>query len=292
MNLTNTHLFKRQYCTMFNVAHSFRGYFGHPEYLCPVNDTGFFLCPPDYNRRVGEIISTAIVNKNKKRTRFTIDAILGNESEDEKHNPSKRRRKSNESSVNNPDTSVDSGVISNFDSESSNSSSFNVYEPHKSFDSTSGRYQAVSYLQKQQNDWKVAHYDSPNIDNMISRIHSGLLHSTPEPMAQYKQFHPDMNGSFTLSPIGQDSKYNMKSQRIRNTSETKVKRSRTVFTNKQLERLEKEFSQQRYLVGKDRTALAKVLKLGEAQIKVWFQNRRIKFRKQMCKESPVIVDDN
>lgn len=62
-------------------------------------------------------------------------------------------------------------------------------------------------------------------------------------------------------------------------SSGKTKRIRTIFTPYQLERLEQEFSVQMYLVGMDRLKLAKSLGLSEAQVKVWFQNRRIKFRK-------------
>lgn len=59
----------------------------------------------------------------------------------------------------------------------------------------------------------------------------------------------------------------------------KSKRVRTIFTPEQLKRLEQEFSNQMYLVGHDREYLAKSLNLTESQVKVWFQNRRIKFRK-------------
>ncbi|XP_048827640.1 homeobox protein notochord [Brienomyrus brachyistius] len=60
----------------------------------------------------------------------------------------------------------------------------------------------------------------------------------------------------------------------------KSKRMRTSFTNEQLSRLEKEFARQQYMVGSERFVLASSLQLTEAQVKVWFQNRRIKFRKQ------------
>jgi hypothetical protein len=60
----------------------------------------------------------------------------------------------------------------------------------------------------------------------------------------------------------------------------KSKRNRTVFTNDQLERLEVVFVRSKYLVGNERSALASELGLNETQVKVWFQNRRIKFRKQ------------
>lgn len=54
---------------------------------------------------------------------------------------------------------------------------------------------------------------------------------------------------------------------------------RTIFTPEQLERLEAEFERQQYMVGPERLYLAHTLQLTEAQVKVWFQNRRIKWRK-------------
>lgn len=57
------------------------------------------------------------------------------------------------------------------------------------------------------------------------------------------------------------------------------KRRRTIFTTSQLERLEYEFQHQQYIVGQERRYLAKQLGLNEIQVKVWFQNRRIKWRK-------------
>ncbi|XP_041125468.1 homeobox protein not2-like [Polyodon spathula] len=60
----------------------------------------------------------------------------------------------------------------------------------------------------------------------------------------------------------------------------KMKRVRTVFTPEQLDRLEREFLKQQYMVGTERIDLAQTLNLSETQVKVWFQNRRIKWRKQ------------
>ncbi|MGH0167957.1 UNVERIFIED_CONTAM: hypothetical protein FKN15_053879 [Acipenser sinensis] len=61
---------------------------------------------------------------------------------------------------------------------------------------------------------------------------------------------------------------------------SKMKRVRTVFTPEQLDRLEREFLKQQYMVGTERVDLAQTLNLSETQVKVWFQNRRIKWRKQ------------
>ncbi|XP_037602862.1 homeobox protein notochord [Sebastes umbrosus] len=64
----------------------------------------------------------------------------------------------------------------------------------------------------------------------------------------------------------------------------KSKRMRTSFTSEQLSRLEKEFARQQYMVGSERFLLASALQLTEAQVKVWFQNRRIKWRKQSLEQ--------
>ena len=62
--------------------------------------------------------------------------------------------------------------------------------------------------------------------------------------------------------------------------DSRPKRVRTIFTQSQIDRLEVEFTKSQYMVGSDRVELAKDLDLSETQVKVWFQNRRIKSRKQ------------
>lgn len=66
-----------------------------------------------------------------------------------------------------------------------------------------------------------------------------------------------------------------------NSNKKRTKRIRTTFTPEQLRRLEEEFLVQMYLVGEYRQYLAKSLGLSEGQVKVWFQNRRIKQRKMI-----------
>lgn len=59
---------------------------------------------------------------------------------------------------------------------------------------------------------------------------------------------------------------------------------RTVFTEKQLEGLETKFAEKKYLSVPDRMELASRLELSETQVKTWFQNRRMKCKKQQVSE--------
>ncbi|CAM1308100.1 Uncharacterised protein g4763 [Pycnogonum litorale] len=95
------------------------------------------------------------------------------------------------------------------------------------------------------------------------------------------------------APLGQDSPTVTETQpsnRTGSSTEAKspedvsedrrTKRPRTAFTSLQIKTLETEFENNKYLSVTKRIQLSKSLKLTETQIKIWFQNRRTKWKRR------------
>ncbi|XP_034941546.1 homeobox protein invected-like [Chelonus insularis] len=75
----------------------------------------------------------------------------------------------------------------------------------------------------------------------------------------------------------------------RATATPEEKRPRTAFSGEQLARLKREFAENRYLTERRRQQLSKDLGLNEAQIKIWFQNKRAKIKKASGQKNPLAL---
>lgn len=73
------------------------------------------------------------------------------------------------------------------------------------------------------------------------------------------------------------------------SSSPEEKRPRTAFSAEQLARLKREFIENRYLTERRRQQLSRELSLNEAQIKIWFQNKRAKIKKASGQKNPLAL---
>ncbi|XP_028816677.1 homeobox protein Nkx-2.5 [Denticeps clupeoides] len=72
----------------------------------------------------------------------------------------------------------------------------------------------------------------------------------------------------------------LKSEDPDRPKQRKRRKPRVLFSQAQVYELERRFKQQKYLSAPERDHLANVLKLTSTQVKIWFQNRRYKCKRQ------------
>ncbi|XP_068689315.1 homeobox protein Nkx-2.2-like isoform X1 [Montipora capricornis] len=78
----------------------------------------------------------------------------------------------------------------------------------------------------------------------------------------------------------------LESSKKEHSESNKKRKRRVLFTKAQTFVLERRFQQQRYLSAPEREELARIVNLTPAQVKIWFQNHRYKYRKQISERGP------
>ncbi|CAL8317841.1 unnamed protein product [Merluccius merluccius] len=147
-------------------------------------------------------------------------------------------------------------------------------------------------------DFDPKHKEPTSLRDLTSIVssnrQSGIHHVSvqPAPGQYFSSLDPGMNdASSMMSSLGgrqsgphqfQDTFPGPYAVLTKDTMPQTYKRkrswSRAVFSNLQRKGLEKRFEIQKYVTKPDRKQLAAMLGLTDAQVKVWFQNRRMKWR--------------
>jgi hypothetical protein len=96
---------------------------------------------------------------------------------------------------------------------------------------------------------------------------------------QSQHIHEDLintsstNGMLKKMPL-------VSAESINNKPILKTKKTRILFSQWQVNELEKLFKKQKYVTSNERDLISKRLKLTPNQVKIWFQNRRYKVKKR------------
>lgn len=124
--------------------------------------------------------------------------------------------------------------------------------------------------------WKIDPYRVPIGWECIAHLQNNIIWNIIAFDVHEGDYHVRFSFCADLSPRVEDRN----GLRYINDKIIRPQRGRTVFSAKQLHELEKVFVNDQYISGQQRRRLSSQLGLTETQVRVWFQNRRIKWRKQ------------
>uniref|UniRef100_A0A673CCR0 Homeobox domain-containing protein n=1 Tax=Sphaeramia orbicularis TaxID=375764 RepID=A0A673CCR0_9TELE len=111
-------------------------------------------------------------------------------------------------------------------------------------------------------------------DEEEEEVHKNTEEFTEEPKHQYSPTSPNNSCGYSSSS---DSEAGDESD----GEAAQNPRMRTKFTSEQIRKLENTFSEHKYLGSTQRRRIAHKLNLSETQVNTWFQNRRMKMKREI-----------
>ncbi|XP_068610574.1 homeobox protein Dlx4b [Brachionichthys hirsutus] len=124
---------------------------------------------------------------------------------------------------------------------------------------------------------------SASYGRSLGYAYPGAVHTHPP--SAYMSYHHSNSSSLAHSRLEQSGRE--KSMVIENRNPRvngkgkKVRKPRTIYSSLQLQALHQRFQQTQYLALPERADLAAKLGLTQTQVKIWFQNKRSKYKKIM-----------
>ncbi|KAM4650584.1 homeobox protein BarH-like 2 [Discoglossus pictus] len=121
--------------------------------------------------------------------------------------------------------------------------------------------------------------------SVITRQPNVVTHLVPSPSSSHVLSPSHISPGCARSETPASEAHHSSESELEQTAPRlkKPRRSRTIFTELQLMGLEKKFQKQKYLSTPDRLDLAQSLGLTQLQVKTWYQNRRMKWKKIVLK---------
>ncbi|XP_051883700.1 NK1 transcription factor related 2-like,a [Pristis pectinata] len=128
-------------------------------------------------------------------------------------------------------------------------------------------------------DWEQDRHSNANTSKESPESHGNFQPFKRDKNSTQSELDKDQNASAELECRSDHIAPRQKRRRAEPGC-AKPRRARTAFTYEQLVALENKFRSTRYLSVCERLNLALALSLTETQVKIWFQNRRTKWKKQ------------
>ncbi|KAG8201491.1 hypothetical protein JTE90_024358 [Oedothorax gibbosus] len=120
----------------------------------------------------------------------------------------------------------------------------------------------------------------PNPFPMNYPLNSSLHNSYSHPGHPYLSSYPAPGCPPCPSPPRDDKSQLEETLRV-NGKGKKMRKPRTIYSSLQLQQLNRRFQRTQYLALPERAELAASLGLTQTQVKIWFQNRRSKYKKML-----------